>query len=295
MKIVVLVKQVPDTHNISGDVMKEDGTINRAALPAIFNPEDLNALEMALSVKERFDAEVNVITMGPPSAVEVLRQSLYRGADNVFLLSDIKFAGSDTWATAYALSAAIKKIAPDADLIFAGRQAIDGDTAQVGPQVAEKLEINQITYVKKIEKIEKGEVVLEREIDGGYEIVSAKMPFLATVIDANIPRPPEVRKMMKYKSSATKLDFKNILKKDLAFSGEEELENYLKSKGLLIPLITAADLDVDVKKLGLFGSPTKVKKIENVVLKKEEIKEISPDDDGIFGLISELTKAKILG
>ena len=144
---VVLVKQVPDTHNITGDAMTKDGTMNRNALSAIFNPEDLNALEMALQIKERHGGTVTVITMGPPKAADILRESLWRGADRVVLLTDRRFAGADTLATSVALQKAIEKIGRY-DLILAGRQAIDGDTAQVGPQTAEKLGIPQITYAE---------------------------------------------------------------------------------------------------------------------------------------------------
>ena len=153
LRIVVLVKQVPDTQNVTGDAMKEDGTVNRAALPAVFNPEDLNALEEALRLKDRHGARVTVITMGPPAAVQVLRESLYRGADEVILLTDKAFAGADTLATSYALSLAVKKLG-GADLVLCGRQAIDGDTAQVGPQTAEKLGYPQITCVSRVDALE---------------------------------------------------------------------------------------------------------------------------------------------
>jgi hypothetical protein len=143
----VLVKQVPDTHNITGEVMTKDGTMNRGALPAIFNPEDLNALEMALEIKERTGGTVTVITMGPPKAANILRDCLFRGADRVILLTDRKFAGADTLATSYVLQCAVQKAGPF-DLVLCGRQAIDGDTAQVGPQTAEKLGIPQITYAE---------------------------------------------------------------------------------------------------------------------------------------------------
>jgi len=149
-KIVVLAKQVPDTRNVGKDAMKADGTVNRGALPAIFNPEDLNALELALQVKDSFpNTVITLLTMGPVRASEILREGMYRGADAGVLLTDKAFAGSDTLATSYALSRAIRKIG-DFDLIFAGRQAIDGDTAQVGPQVADKLGIPQITYTEEI-------------------------------------------------------------------------------------------------------------------------------------------------
>ena len=153
LRTVVLVKQVPDTANVTGEAMKEDGTINRSALPAVFNPEDLNALEEALKLKDSHGARVTVVTMGPPAAVQVLRESLYRGADEVILLTDRAFAGADTLATSYALSLAVEKLG-GADLVLCGRQAIDGDTAQVGPQTAEKLGYPQITCVSRIDALD---------------------------------------------------------------------------------------------------------------------------------------------
>ncbi|MFW6181692.1 MAG: electron transfer flavoprotein subunit beta/FixA family protein, partial [Spirochaetota bacterium] len=167
--MVVLVKQVPDTKNVTGEAMKEDGTVNRGALPAIFNPEDLNALEMALQVRDRHGGTVHVISMGPPSAVAVLKESLYRGADQVYLISDRKFAGSDTLATSFALKQAIRTKVPDFDIVFCGRQAIDGDTAQVGPQTAEKLDIAQLTYVESIEKLEENAITVRKLIENGSE------------------------------------------------------------------------------------------------------------------------------
>ena len=154
LKIVVLAKQVPDTRNVGKDAMKADGTINRAALPAIFNPEDLNALEQALRLKDAHPGStVTILTMGPGRAAEVIREGLYRGADNGYLLTDRAFAGADTLATSYALATAIRKIG-DYDIIIGGRQAIDGDTAQVGPQIAEKLHLPQVTYAGEITKEE---------------------------------------------------------------------------------------------------------------------------------------------
>src|SRR4030042_6498904 len=178
--MIVLVKQVPDTQNITGQAMKEDGTVNRAALPAIFNPEDLNALEEALKIKEKHGGKITVITMGPPNAAEILRESLFRGADEVILLSDRKFAGADTLATSYALCMAIKKV-KNFDIVLCGRQAIDGDTAQVGPQTAEKIGTNQITCVDKIVELKDKEITVERSIKGGYEILKAKLPILLTI------------------------------------------------------------------------------------------------------------------
>ncbi|HES60069.1 MAG TPA: electron transfer flavoprotein beta subunit/FixA family protein, partial [Caldithrix sp.] len=185
---IVLVKQVPDTANISGQVMKPDGTVNRAMLPAIFNPEDKVALELALQLRDRFGGKVIALTMGPPKASELLRECFYMGADEAYLVSDRKFAGADTLATSYVLSEAIKKIG-EYDFIFAGRQAIDGDTAQVGPQTAEKLKIPQITYAEEILDIKKDKITIKRKIDGGFEVLESKFPVLVTVIkDAATPR-----------------------------------------------------------------------------------------------------------
>ncbi|MBO7294458.1 MAG: electron transfer flavoprotein subunit beta/FixA family protein, partial [Bacteroidaceae bacterium] len=180
LKIVVLAKQVPDTRNVGPDAMTAEGTINRAALPAIYNPEDLNALEQALRLKDKFPGTtVTIVTMGPPRAAEVIRESMYRGADGGYLLTDRAFAGADTLATSYALSTAIRHIG-DVDLVIGGRQAIDGDTAQVGPQVAEKLGLNQITYVEEILALEDGLLTAKRHIDGGVETVQAPLPLVLT-------------------------------------------------------------------------------------------------------------------
>jgi electron transfer flavoprotein beta subunit len=143
---------VPDTENLTGEAMKEDGTVNRTALPTIFNPEDLNALEMALQIRDAHGGRVTVITMGPPRAVDVMREALFRGADEVVLLTDRRFAAGDTLATSYTLACAIRKL-PAPDLVLCGRQAIDGDTAQTGPQLAEKLALPQFTYVDEIRDI----------------------------------------------------------------------------------------------------------------------------------------------
>ena len=205
LRIVVLVKQVPDTAKVTGEAMKEDGTINRAALPAVFNPEDLNALEEALRLRDRHDARVTVLTMGPPAAVQVLRESLYRGADEVILLTDKAFAGADTLATSYALSLAVEKLG-GADVVLCGRQAIDGDTAQVGPQTAEKLGYPQITCVSRIDELvspddgRAGSVTATRSIEGGFETLRSPLPCLLTVTgEANDPRPASVKLVMTYK------------------------------------------------------------------------------------------------
>ena len=195
--IIVFVKQVPDTQNISGQAMKPDGTVNRQALPAIFNPEDLNALELALQLKDDYSAKVVVATMGPPNASEVLRDALCRGADEAVLLTDRAFAGSDTLATSYALSCCAKKIGKF-DLILCGRQAIDGDTAQVGPQIAEKLALPQISYVQSVLKLEKGKITAKRAIEGGYEVLESPLPALVPV--ARGPKPATRRASRGYRT-----------------------------------------------------------------------------------------------
>ena len=182
LKIVVLAKQVPDTRNVGPDAMTPEGTVNRSALPAIFNPEDLNALEQALRLKDQNPGTtVTIVTMGPGRAAEVIREAMYRGADGGYLLTDRAFAGADTLATSYALATAIKHVQPDVDIIIGGRQAIDGDTAQVGPQVAEKLGLNQITYTEEILACENGTIRVKRHIDGGVETVESTLPCVLTV------------------------------------------------------------------------------------------------------------------
>jgi electron transfer flavoprotein beta subunit len=292
---VVLVKQVPDTHNITGNVMKKDGTLNRAALPAIFNPEDLNALEMALQVRESYGGQVTVLTMGPPQAAEVLRDALHRGADRVILLSDRKFAGADTLATSYTLTCAIQKL-DSYDMIFCGRQAIDGDTAQVGPQTAEKLGIPQITYAETVVSLEGDEIVVQRALPMGSELVQCSLPCLLTVVaSANQPRPPSARKRVEYKLAATPLEYRSLLKKWPEFETEEALDAYLAERNLKLPLWTAADLGVDEERLGLSGSPTQVYKVNFVVLESTGSKEVPADQDGIEALLEELVQEYIVG
>ena len=294
--ILVFVKQVPDTQNISGEAMKADGTVNRAALPAIFNPEDLNALELALELKDRFDAKVTVVTMGPPSAAEVLRDSLYRGADQAVLLTDRSFAGADTLATSFALSCCVKKIS-NYDLLLCGRQAIDGDTAQVGPQIAEKLSLPQIAYVEDVIDLSPDKVTAKRTIDGGYEVLECKLPALMTVMDANTPRPQAARRIMKFKRAKTPSELSkahaNADYTDAEVLAEELAQ--LEAKGLLINEWTAIDVGADLERVGLKGSPTKVKKIESVVLTASESKMIEATDAGIGSLIQELIEDHTLG
>ena len=292
---IVLVKQVPDTRSVTGEVMTKDGTMNRSALPAIFNPEDLNALEMALDFKDRYGGKVTVLSMGPLQAAAVLRDSLCRGADRVILLSDRKFAGADTQATSYTLKCAIEKIG-DYDLVFGGRQAIDGDTAQVGPQVAEKLGIPQITYAESIIEANEDGIVVQRAFDLGTELVKCSLPCLLTVVgSANQPRPASARRRIEYKLAAIPAEYSKLLKKWPEFGSEDALENYLTERQLKITVWSAADLNVDETQLGLAGSPTQVHKVSYVVLETAESKEIPATPEGIQALIQELIKEYIVG
>ena len=280
---VVLVKQVPDTKRITGKAMNDDGTVNRAALPAVFNPEDMNALETALEIKERFGGSVTVITMGLPAASEVLRQSLYRGADEGILITDRRCAASDTLATSYILSCAIKKV--DYDIVLCGRQAIDGDTAQVGPQTAEKLDIPQITYLEELIDIKDSTITVKRNIGNGWQQVKCKLPVLLTVIDlANDPRAPAARSLMKYKNARSASEVET----------ETEVKE-LEQKGLLIKQWDLDDIEADLKWCGRDGSPTKVHRIQSVVLEAKESKEIEPTAEGIEGMVHELIEEHTIG
>jgi electron transfer flavoprotein beta subunit len=291
---VVLVKQVPDTTDITGKAMKEDGTVNRAALPAIFNPEDLNALEMALQVKEEHGGSVTVLTMGPPRAADVLREALYRGADRVVLLTDRKTAGSDTLATSYALKCAVEHVG-NYDLIFCGRQAIDGDTAQVGPQVAEKLGLPQITYAEAIEEVRDGKIVVRRALPLGTETVQSRLPCLLTVVgSANTPRPASARRMITHKLAATPFEYPALLQKWPEFEAEEVLEHYLAEHNLQIPVWSAADVGAEYDRVGLSGSPTKVLKVDFVVLESKESKAFGADERGVAALMQELVQEYVL-
>ena len=292
-QIVVLAKQVPDTHNVGKDAMKEDGTINRAALPAIFNPDDLKALEMALSCKDALKdimpVKVTIITMGPSRAAEIIRESMFRGADNGFVVSDKRFAGSDTLATSYALSAAIKKLGK-VDIVFSGRQAIDGDTAQVGPQVAEKLEIPQITYAEELMSMTEKEIVIKRRLDRGVETVKSSFPVLVTVHgNANDCRPRHAKLLMTNKKACS---VSEVMERQQSI---EDMEALWASKPYLkIEEWTADDINPDFERLGLSGSPTKVKSIENVVLTSKENKKINNSESEINELMKELISAHII-
>ncbi|MCF8361057.1 MAG: electron transfer flavoprotein subunit beta/FixA family protein [Prolixibacteraceae bacterium] len=287
-KIIVLAKQVPDTRNVGKDAMKADGTVNRAALPAIFNPEDLNALEQALQVKDQFPGStVTVLTMGPGRAADIIREGLFRGADDGILLTDRAFAGSDTLATSYALSRAIAKM-KDYDLIVCGRQAIDGDTAQVGPQVAEKLNLPQVTYVEQIQKVENKSITLKRRLDNGVEIVKAPIPSVFTVTSSAPPcRSRNAQLIMKYKHAKTVSERQD--------ANEDYLTLYSERPYLNINEWTVNEVDAEAKQLGLSGSPTKVKKIENIVLQAKEPKAVEANDAEINLLMKELIDSHTLG
>ncbi|MBQ7818097.1 MAG: electron transfer flavoprotein subunit beta/FixA family protein [Bacteroidales bacterium] len=286
LKIVVLAKQVPDTRNVGKDAMKEDGTVNRAALPAIFNPEDLNALEQALQLKEKNPGTtITLLTMGPPRAADIIREGLYRGADGGVLLTDRAFAGADTLATSYALSCAVKKIG-DADIIISGRQAIDGDTAQVGPQVAEKLGIPQVTYAEKIIAVENGEITIIRRLEHGTETVKAKLPLLVTVNgSANECRPRNTKMVQRNKYAKTPSEKATL----------SDLSLYEKRAYLNLGEWSAADVDADLTQTGLAGSPTKVKQVENVVFQAKESKRLTPADEEIDELMKELITNHTIG
>ena len=293
LKIVVLAKQVPDTRNVGKDAMNADGTINRGALPAIFNPEDLNALEQALRLKDTHPGStVTMLTMGPGRAAEVIREGLYRGADNGYLLTDRAFAGADTLATSYALATAIRKIG-DYDIIVSGRQAIDGDTAQVGPQVAEKLGLPQVTYVEEIQEVKDGHIRVKRHIDGGVETVEAPLPIVLTVNGSAAPcRPRNAKLVQKYKRALGGQEKAAITKNgaELPYADLYEKRPYLN-----ITEWSVADVDGDTVQCGLSGSPTKVKKIENIVFQAKESKTLTGSDADVENLIVELLANHTIG
>lgn len=287
LNIIVMAKQVPDTRNVGKDAMKEDGTINRAALPAIFNPEDLNALEQALRLKDKYPGtKVTILTMGPARAAEIIREGMYRGADNGIVLSDRAFAGSDTLATSYALATAVKKIG-DFDLILGGRQAIDGDTAQVGPQVAEKLALPQVTYAEEIIDAENGHATVLRRIESGVETVKVPMPAVITVNGSAAPcRPRNARNVQKYKYAAVPSE---------AASDERRQKLMAEREWLNIGEWNAASVDADLNQCGLAGSPTKVKHIENVVFTAKDARRVENTDADIEVLMQELIANHTIG
>jgi len=228
MNIIVLVKQVPDTSEVK--INRETNTLIRDGVPSIINPYDMYAIEEALRLKEKHGGKVTAVTMGPPQAAEALKEAVSLGVDDVVLLSDRAFAGADTWATSYALSQGIRKIG-EYDLIIAGKQAIDGDTAQVGPETADMLGIPFVAYIRKIEQVEAKRMVAERLMDEGYDVVETPLPALITVVkEINQPRLPS-------------------------------LKGKMKSKSLKVTSWNAKDVGAEDAKCGLKGSPTKVVKI----------------------------------
>ncbi len=299
---IVCVKQVPDTANITAEAMKEDGTVNRAALPAIFNPEDLRALETALQVRDEHGGTVTAISMGPPKAADVLRDCLYRGADRAILLTDRRAAASDTLATSYILAQAIQTIGRY-DFVFCGRQAIDGDTAQVGPQLAEKLGIPQITYLEQLVSLRDGVVQIRRNTGHGWEIVESRLPVLVTVIEsANRPRPPAAKRVMRYKKARVEAEITADVQREHPDWTEEDRHTEvqqrmaaLKQAGLLLEQWSLDDIHADLNRCGLAGSPTKVFRVQAIVLTKEGYTEIPPTEEGIHRLIHELVVDRTLG
>lgn len=280
--------------------MNDDGTVNRGALPAIFNPEDLNALELALQIKDKFGGKVTVITMGLPAASAILRESLYRGADDTILITDKRCAASDTLATSYILSCAIKKL--EFDILLCGRQAIDGDTAQVGPQLAEKLSVPQITYVEELISLENRSIVAKRNIGSGWQEVRCKLPVLLTVIgEANEPRLPVARRLMKYKRARTPIEIEMQLMQENPGADEKKVKQLaqkrideLKEKGLLIKQWDLDFLGADLQWCGRDGSPTKVHRIQSVILTARESKTVEPTEQGVADVIHELISDKTI-
>ena len=288
LNIIVLAKQVPDTRNVGKDAMKEDGTINRAALPAIFNPEDLNALEQALRIKdENPGSKVTLLTMGLPRASEIIREAIFRGADAGIVLTDRTLGGADTLATSYSLAQAVKKFG-NYDIILGGRQAIDGDTAQVGPQIAEKLGIPQVTYAEEILGIKDCKVTVRRRLEHGVETVVAPLPCVVTVNGSAADcRPRNARRLMKYKYAVSPSEKAKLSAEDQAFV---DARPYLN-----IEEWSAAYVDADPEQIGLAGSPTKVKAIENVVFTAKESRRLENNDEQIEELIKELITNHTIG
>ncbi len=288
LKIVVLAKQVPDTRNVGPDAMKPDGTVNRGKLSTIFNPDDLHALELALNLKDRVPGtEVTLLTMGPPRAADIIREGYYRGVDNGVMISDRRFGGADTLATSYTLVRGINKLAPY-DLILGGRQAIDGDTAQVGPQCADKLNIPQVTYVEEIISITDNEIIAKRRLEKGVETVSSPFPCLMTVHGSSpVCRSRHAKRVMQYKYARTKTELRS--------ADELLLSLHEKRPYLTIPEWSVEDIKADITKIGLAGSPTKVKSVQNIVLTSNEAKILSDSDADIEMMIKELIENHTIG
>lgn len=290
LKIVVLAKQVPDTRHVGSDAMKPDGTVNRGKLETVFNPDDLHALELALNIKDRVKGTtVTILTMGPKRAADIIREGYYRGADYGVMISDKRFGGADTLATSYTLVKGIQKLAPY-DLILGGRQAIDGDTAQVGPQCADKLNIPQITYVEEIIDIKEDEIIARRRLEKGVETVSSPFPCLMTVHGSSQAcRSRHAKKVMKYKYARTNTELKSKSTDEVLRSLHE------KRPYLTIPEWSVEDIGAEMEKIGLSGSPTKVKSVESIVLTAKETKVLSEADADIEMMIKELIEQHTIG
>jgi electron transfer flavoprotein beta subunit len=287
---IVCVKQVPDTAHVTGDAMKADGTVNRSVLPAIINPDDLHALEAALAVRDRHGGTVTVITMGPLGAAEALRECLYRGADRAVLINDRRAAASDTLATSYILSQAVRKLGAY-DLVFCGRQAIDGDTAQVGPQMAEKLGLVQITYFERFVELDGCAARVRRNVGNGWEVLEARLPLLVTTLDtANDPRPPAARRVMQYKRARTPAEVKRENKEE-----PQAMIDALAARNLLIEQWDLDDIEADLTWCGIGGSPTKVHRVQSIVLTRSGYKEYAPTEQDIRDMVHELIVDHTLG
>jgi electron transfer flavoprotein beta subunit len=288
LKIVVLAKQVPDTRHVGPDAMKPDGTVNRGKLSTIFNPDDLHAMELALNIKDRIPGTtVTLLTMGPPKAADIIREGYYRGVDDGVMISDRRFGGADTLATSYTLVKGIQKLAPY-DLILGGRQAIDGDTAQVGPQCANKLNIPQVTYVEEIIEISENSIIAKRRLEKGVETVSSPFPCLMTVHGSSpVCRSRHAKNVMKYKYARTATELR---------SADEMLKSlHQKRPYLTIPEWKVEDIEANIEKIGLAGSPTKVKSVENIILTANEAKFLSESDADIELMIKELIEQHTIG
>ena len=289
MNIVVCIKQVPDTKG--GVKFNPDGTLDRAAMLAIMNPDDKAGLEAALRIKDETGAKVTVLTMGLPKADAVLREAMAMGADDAILVTDRVLGGADTWATSTTIAGALRNL--DYDLIITGRQAIDGDTAQVGPQVAEKLGLPQVTYVEEIQEVKDGRIRVKRHIDGGVETVEGPLPIVLTVNGSAAPcRPRNAKLVQKYKRALGGQEKAAITKDgaELPYASLYESRPYLN-----ITEWSVADVNGDTKQCGLSGSPTKVKKIENIIFQAKESKTLTGSDADVENLIVELLANHTIG
>jgi len=260
MKVIVCVKQVPDTAEVR--INPETNTLIRDGVPSIINPYDMHAIEAGLQIREKAGGKVTVVTMGPPQAETALREAISMGADEAVLLTDRAFAGSDTWATAYTLSKAVEHLG--ADVVLCGKQAIDGDTAQVGPEMAEFLDIPHISYIRKIDEVGEKKIVVQRLMDDGYDVIESSLPVLLTVVkELNVPRMPSLKGKMAAK--------KAVIKK-----------------------MSAADIGAAEDKLGLKGSPTQVKNIFAPETKKDRKMFEGLTEEKVMALINELQVLKCL-